>query len=63
MVGKFPIIFKRASVYDIAFCSVFDDNNSKLVVSKNHECHFEVLRVSSNVGYVPKRYRGNETRS
>ena len=61
MVGKFSIIFTSKSVKGIAFRQVFDDN-SKMVVSKNNECHFEVLRVNSNVDYVQLRYRDNETR-
>ena len=32
-----------------------------MIVSKNYECNFEVLRVSKNVDYVPKRNHGNET--
>ena len=32
-----------------------------MVVSKNNECYFEVLRVSGNFGYVPWRYRGSKT--
>ena len=32
-----------------------------MVVSKNNECYFEVLRVSSNFDYVPLQYRGNKT--
>ena len=46
--------FKWCSLFNFCF-------KSKKVVSKNNEYHFEVLHVSSNVDYVPERYRGNET--
>ena len=63
MVGKFSIVIKRKSLQDITFCKVFGDN-SKIVVSKNIECHFKVLHViiiiSRNVDYVQLRYRGNK---
>ena len=58
MVGKFSIIIKRISLQDITFCKVFG-NNSKIVVSKNVECCFEILHVSRSVDYVQLRYRVN----
>ena len=58
MAGNF-FIFKRESVYDIAFRLVFRDT-LKMVVSRNNECYFEVLRTSSNFDYLPQRYRGNK---
>ena len=51
-LANFPL-FLSAKVFTIdnAFCYVFDDN-SNVVLSKNNECHFEVVRVSRNADYV-----------
>ena len=45
--ANFPLFLSVKVFNIIAFCLVFDDN-SKIVLSKNNECHFEVLHVSSN---------------
>ena len=50
--GKFFMIFQHESISDNCI-SLFFNDNSKVVVSTNNECHFEFKRVSSNVDYVP----------
>ena len=47
--ANFPLFLSQKSLR-YSFCYVFDDN-SKTVVSKDNECHFEALHVSRNVNY------------
>ena len=52
MVQKLNQVY-FSKVFKILHFVKFFYDNSKIVVSKNNECHFEVLRVSNNVDCVP----------